>query len=204
MQADEREYSIEELAAVADVPVRTIRFYIGRGLLPGPGGRGKAAAYGEEQLVRLQLIRLLGERRVPLDEIGQRLVGLDAAEVRELLDEEQSRQSELQQAAALSPKEYVAALLRRAGAPPPTSSPSAPPRPSPDPSGRPPGAAPSQRPPAQPPRPPAAPPVAEARSGDAWQRWEIAPGLELHARADAAGRYRALIARLLRLGSEGN
>jgi DNA-binding transcriptional MerR regulator len=120
MQADEREYSIEELAAAADVPVRTVRFYIGRGLLPGPGGRGKAASYGEEHLVRLRLIRLLGERRVPLDEVGRRLQGLDTAHVRELLAEERGRQEELNQAAASpSPKDYVAALLRRAGAPPP-------------------------------------------------------------------------------------
>ena len=52
---------IEELADLVGVPVRTVRYYIAEGLLPGPGTRGKGTVYGEEHLLRLRLIRLLAD-----------------------------------------------------------------------------------------------------------------------------------------------
>ena len=75
------------------MPVRTIRFCfsIAQGLLPGPQGRGKAAAYREEHLLRLQLIRRLSEQRVPLAEIRARVAPLALEEVRALLGEEERR-----------------------------------------------------------------------------------------------------------------
>lgn len=41
------------------MPARTIRFYTGRGMLPAPMREGRAAVYGAEHLVRLELIREL-------------------------------------------------------------------------------------------------------------------------------------------------
>src|ERR1044072_5340530 len=46
MAGDEPGLTIEELAKRADVPVRTVRFYITERLLPGPGGRGRGGGGG--------------------------------------------------------------------------------------------------------------------------------------------------------------
>lgn len=51
------EYRIEELSRLAGVRVDTIRFYQGRGLLPAPTRRGRAAIYAERHLERLRRIR---------------------------------------------------------------------------------------------------------------------------------------------------
>jgi DNA-binding transcriptional MerR regulator len=112
MSEPARDLSIEELADAAGVPVRTVRFYISDGLLPGPGGRGRAAFYGEEHQLRLQLIRVLAARRVPLAEIRERLAGLTLAEIRALLAEEET--TARQQAAEQSPRDYISVLLARA------------------------------------------------------------------------------------------
>jgi DNA-binding transcriptional MerR regulator len=75
------ELTIEDLAERAGVSVRTVRFYISQGLLAGPGTRGRAAAYGDEHLARLRLIRRLVEQHLPLAEQLLRLEGLSLAEV---------------------------------------------------------------------------------------------------------------------------
>src|SRR5438876_4354488 len=114
MDADIPLMSIEELAARAGVRVRTVRFYVAEGLLPGPGARGRAAAYGEEHLLRLRLIRRLAERHVPLAEIRARLAYLSLDEMRALLAEEDRRAVILATAAgAEAASDYVGALLRR-------------------------------------------------------------------------------------------
>src|SRR5436190_8008356 len=105
---------IEELAERAAVRVRTVRFYIAEGLLPGPGARGRAAAYGEEHLLRLRLIRRLAERHVPLAEMRARLSSLSLDQVRALLAEENRRAIMLDTAAeAEAPDDYLSALLGR-------------------------------------------------------------------------------------------
>src|SRR5436853_5736372 len=104
--------SIEDLAEGAGVRVRTVRFYIAEGLLPGPGARGRAAAYGEEHLLRLRLIRRLAERHVPLAEMRVRLAGLSLDEVRTLLTEEDRAAAALA-AGGGSASAYVSTLLRR-------------------------------------------------------------------------------------------
>lgn len=45
--------TIDDLAARAEVPIRTVRFYIAEGLLPGASSRGKGASYTQEHLDRL-------------------------------------------------------------------------------------------------------------------------------------------------------
>lgn len=169
--------TIEELADRVGVPIRTIRFYITEGLLPGPGGRGKAATYGEEHLVRLRLIRRLAERHVPLAEMRERLGRLSLAEARALLADEEAHTAELERAAqAESPRDYIAGLLE--GMRPPPSPPSAAARLREAPG-------PYQTP------PPAAP------HGESWRRWELAPGVELFAREDILAARQELIERLL-------
>lgn len=183
--------SIEELAKRGGVPVRTIRFYISEGLLPGPAGRGRAATYGEEHLLRLRLIRLLVQQRVPLAEIRERLTDLDLASIRQMLATEEQRERRLQRAAeSASPQEYVAALLDRAraardGQPErrrsrPRSLRFAAPMPL------------AEEPPAL-----YAPAPVPAAAPDVWRRWVLAPGVELQVRADATDEAQALVARLL-------
>ncbi|HTK07519.1 MAG TPA: MerR family transcriptional regulator [Ktedonobacteraceae bacterium] len=176
----EEELTIEELAERVGVPVRTIRFYITEGLIPGPERRGKATAYGDEQLLRLRLVRRLSDRRVALAEIRAILTPLSLDEVRTLLEEEEQRVAEQERAAqAPSPKEYVSSLLkgaahqlaeRRAEYPAPASH----------------SIAPEQ----------------SAPQHEDWQRWVLAPGIELHVSANVSQRDRALIGRLLKAARE--
>lgn len=187
--------SIEELAAAAYVPVRTVRYYIAEGLLPGPGARGKGATYSAEHLDRLRLIRRLAARRVPLGEIRDLLARLPADEARAVLRQE-ARQAEALEAhaAAPSPKDYIAALLERTG------------------HGEGSGTTPASGQPARKVSP--APPLAarplrfgvspqmgaanEAGEEVAWRRWTLAPGIELHVRGDIASTQSEVIARLLK------
>lgn len=52
----EDELTVDELAAAADIPVRRIRFYAGKKLLPPPRLEGRTGLYGPAHLARLQLI----------------------------------------------------------------------------------------------------------------------------------------------------
>ncbi len=75
MRADvsERSMSIRELAERAGVPPRRIRYYVARGLLPPPVGRGPTARYSVTHLQRLQVIQQLRARRLGLEEIRSEL-----------------------------------------------------------------------------------------------------------------------------------
>ncbi|MGQ9684561.1 MAG: MerR family transcriptional regulator [Anaerolineae bacterium] len=178
----EQSFTIEELAEAAQVPVRTIRFYISEGLLSGPGTRGKGASYGEEHLLRLRLIRRLTEAHLPLAEIRRRLAHLSEGEVRALLAQEEQRNAEIAlRAQASSPREYLSALLQQARA------------------AREAAAYDLSLPAAQA-REAAlqlAPPAKEDDRGEVWERIALAPGVELHVRFDAREQQRRLIRRLL-------
>jgi DNA-binding transcriptional MerR regulator len=65
------QFSLEELAARADMTVRNIRAYRTRGLLQPPLRNGRLTLYGPEHLVRLFQVRLLREAGVPLTMIAQ-------------------------------------------------------------------------------------------------------------------------------------
>lgn len=81
----DRSYLIHELAEITGVSLRTIRFYIEKGLLPEPPVKGRYAAYSDEYVDRIKLIRLLKNQRLPLDEIREQIAGLSHDEVREAL-----------------------------------------------------------------------------------------------------------------------
>ena len=80
-------YSITELADLAGVTPRTVRFYLSQGLLPSPGATGPGVKYGEDQLDRLRLIRRLQREHLPLAEIRTRLAGLDGGSIAMMADE---------------------------------------------------------------------------------------------------------------------
>lgn len=59
---DAKELAVDELAARAELPTRTIREYQTMGLLPAPERRGRVGVYGLAHLYRLQLIGRLQDR----------------------------------------------------------------------------------------------------------------------------------------------
>jgi DNA-binding transcriptional MerR regulator len=63
------------LAEEAGVPARTIRFYIARGLLPGPLQAGRGASYGDAHRKRLEEIKKLQTKGLTLHEIARSLGG---------------------------------------------------------------------------------------------------------------------------------
>src|SRR5450755_873683 len=75
------EYTIDELAAAAKVPSRTIRFYQSRGALPAPEIRGRVAFYGPAHLDRLKLIAQLQDRGLRIDAIRDLVVSIDRGEL---------------------------------------------------------------------------------------------------------------------------
>ncbi len=83
---DDVRYSLSELADLAGVTPRTVRYYLASGLLPGVGQSGPGAKYGEDHLGRLRLIRRLQRDHLPLAEIRRRLEGLDDDAVRGLAE----------------------------------------------------------------------------------------------------------------------
>lgn len=69
---------MSELADRAGTPARTVRFYISRGLLPGPEGAGRGARYGKAHLERLREILRLQQEGLTLAEIALRGEAPDA------------------------------------------------------------------------------------------------------------------------------
>ena len=69
------EYRIEQLARTAGVPVDTIRFYQGKGLLDAPRRQGRVTWYGDTHLERLRRIRELQQRGFTLTVIQRFLAG---------------------------------------------------------------------------------------------------------------------------------
>jgi DNA-binding transcriptional MerR regulator len=67
-------FTIRELQRSTGVPVRTLRRWTKSKLLPKAMGRGRAARYGTEHLLRAQLIRQLRGERRSLREIRERLI----------------------------------------------------------------------------------------------------------------------------------
>ena len=81
------EYKLDELAEAAEISVRTVRYYVQRGLIAPPVFRGKDTVYSGGHLLRLKLIKKLqDERFLPLDAIAQQLDGLTNQEVTTMLD----------------------------------------------------------------------------------------------------------------------
>jgi DNA-binding transcriptional MerR regulator len=82
---NDQEYTISELADLAGVTPRTVRYYVSIGLLVSPGQGGPGTKYGHGHLQRLRLIRKLQQQHLPLGEIGARLESLDDEAIEEVL-----------------------------------------------------------------------------------------------------------------------
>ncbi|MGC8743370.1 MAG: helix-turn-helix domain-containing protein [Verrucomicrobiia bacterium] len=70
-------YSLAKLAAVTNVPERTIRYYISRGLLPPPIVRGRKASYSEQHVEFISRIKKLQSQGFTLSEIANRLANTE-------------------------------------------------------------------------------------------------------------------------------
>ena len=156
---EKKVFLIHELAEVAGVSVRTVRYYTDEGLLPLPDTSGKFAAYSVEHLNRLELIRKMKDAFFPLREIRESLKGMSPEEVVERLAkweaavqvrESSERQDNSQHSVRESALEYISSVMDRQSivraAKPPSST-------------------------------RAASPV-----GETWRRIEVVPGIELHLR----------------------
>jgi len=159
------EWMIHELAELAGVTVRTIRYYTIEGLLPPPLMRGKFACYTQAHLRRLELIRQLKDAYLPLREIRQTMSGLSDEEVQERLN---ARAEQIDLTTPLPPApaddkssamDYIARLMGRQA------------------ELRTPGSSSQPKPPGLHQLPPAVKAVEQT-----WRRVELAPGIEVHIR----------------------
>ncbi len=85
---DDDRHSLTELADLAGVTPRTIRYYLGQGLLPSVGQSGPGVRYGPGHLARLRIIRRLQVEHLPLAEIRRRIEALDDEAILELAGSE--------------------------------------------------------------------------------------------------------------------
>ena len=69
----DKTFSLDELAALSDVPRRTIRYYIELGLLEGAEGETRAARYSRRHLETLLKIRRLTAEGIGLAHVKRRL-----------------------------------------------------------------------------------------------------------------------------------
>jgi len=74
-------YTLTDLAKLADVTPRTIRFYITSGLLPSPGQQGPSTRYDDAHLELLRVIKKLQNAHLPLAEIRARLRSITDKEI---------------------------------------------------------------------------------------------------------------------------
>ncbi len=73
---------LPDLAKLADIAPRAVRYYLQRGLLTRPTFRGTATRYGREQLLRLIAIRRFREKeQLDLATIKRRLGAMTTAEL---------------------------------------------------------------------------------------------------------------------------
>ena len=77
-------YTLSQLCEMAEVTSRTVRYYIGQGLLPSPG-MGPAAEYTPAHVDRLRLIKRLQRMHLPLSAIRARLEGMTDKQVTGML-----------------------------------------------------------------------------------------------------------------------
>lgn len=210
-------YSLSDLARLADVTPRTVRYYVAQGLLPSPEAAGPATRYGDGHLLRLRLIRRLQREHLPLAEIRLRLEHMADDDVAAALGGEGSGQVDtpLDTDATLA---YVRSIMAQAGVSPRFyDQPATPPpaaaarldRPIPD--GFPvreapaPGGSPAV-PPATLPLPSVALPGRGVRSPasdrSTWERLSITPDVEVHVRRPLDRSANRRVERLIRIARE--
>ena len=80
-----QDLTIEDLARQSGLSLRTLRYYIQEGLLPGPDTAGKYASYSQEHLEHLAMIKRLKRLHLPLKEIRHLLSNMTPEDMRRIL-----------------------------------------------------------------------------------------------------------------------
>ena len=81
---------MSELEQMTGMSRRTIHYYVSQKLIPAPESKGgPGAKYGEEQLVRLQLIRILQDE-LKLEKIREALASMSEEEMRCIITDAES------------------------------------------------------------------------------------------------------------------
>lgn len=79
MQDPENQYTLSELCVLADLPVRTLRYYVQHGLVDRPQGETRAARYGAKHLEQVLLIKKWTNAGVSLERVKALLHGEEPA-----------------------------------------------------------------------------------------------------------------------------
>lgn len=74
-QEPARRYAIDELATLAGVTPRTVRFYIAQGLIDRPAGEKRGAHYLQRHLEQLLLVRRWTDAGVSLERVRELVAG---------------------------------------------------------------------------------------------------------------------------------
>jgi DNA-binding transcriptional MerR regulator len=164
---EDARYTLTELANMAGVTPRTVRYYLAQGLLRAVGASGPGAKYGDIHLATLRLIKRLQLDHQPLAEIRRQLETLDDAAILAIAAEPvppppaDSALDYIRRVTAPAHALREASLLKRAYAAPMRSMDApAPPAPTPN-------------------QPPDSAPRLERSQ---WERVSLAPDIELHIR----------------------
>ena len=67
---DKKDFTLDDIAALAEVPRRTVRYYIQSGLIDRPQGVGKGAYYTQRHVEQLLLVRKWQLAGLSLERIG--------------------------------------------------------------------------------------------------------------------------------------
>lgn len=70
---ESRTFTLEEIASLAELPRRTVRYYIQSGLIDRPQGIGKGAYYTQRHVEQLLLVRKWQLAGLSLERIGELL-----------------------------------------------------------------------------------------------------------------------------------
>jgi DNA-binding transcriptional MerR regulator len=68
---EQKNFTLEEIAALTELPRRTVRYYIQSGLVDRPHGVGKGAYYTQRHVERLLLVRKWQLAGLSLERIGE-------------------------------------------------------------------------------------------------------------------------------------
>ena len=189
------EFTLVELARLAGVTPRTIRYYIAQGLLPSPSAAGPGARYSEDHLERLRAVKRLQAAHMPLSEIRSLLKRGDYSVLYPPADAPRSEPT------SNSAADYINDVLARKifGHPVPVNARAAPqmslaPGPAPGPTSRPgPGPAPGSA--------PIAPATSEPDRGT-WERIALHPDIEIHVRRPSSRIQNKRVERLISIARQ--
>jgi DNA-binding transcriptional MerR regulator len=74
-------YGLQDISTLTGLPVRTIRYYIQKGLVDKPQGARKTASYGQQHLEQLMTVKRLSEAGLSLAAIAKVMNGTQLSNV---------------------------------------------------------------------------------------------------------------------------